>query len=121
MARLHPCHTPRLCRDPTKTIYFDGNNIMLPLITPQPTPLYPVRNNAPLLPPGQRPSLRARGSSEPEAGPAATAGSNAPLGFESQRLEFLTGFTSAFFLNKNLVLLGEMKNSSPHNYTQLQG
>jgi hypothetical protein len=51
---------------------------------------YPVRNNAPLLPPGQRPS-----------GPAAAAGlhfriipegSNAPLGFESQRLEFLTGF-----------------------------
>jgi len=53
--------------------------------------LYPVRNNAPLLPPGQRPS-----------GPAAAAGLdfriipagfNAPLGFESQRLEFLTGFT----------------------------
>ena len=52
----------------------------------------PVRNNAPLLPPGQRPS-----------GPAAAAGLdfriipagfNAPLGFESQRLEFLTGFTS---------------------------
>ena len=52
---------------------------------------YPVRNNAPLLPPGQRPS-----------GPAAAAGLdfriilvgfNAPLGFESQRLEFLTGFT----------------------------
>ena len=47
--------------------------------------LYPVRNNAPLLPlgqapprkgscPGGRPSLRARGSSEPEAGPAAAAG-----------------------------------------------
>ena len=54
--------------------------------------LYPVRNNAPLLPPGQRPS-----------GPAAAggldfriipAGFNAPLGFESQRLEFLTGFTA---------------------------
>ena len=52
---------------------------------------YPIRNNAPLLPPGQRPS-----------GPAAAAGLdfriipagfNAPLGFESQRLEFLTGFT----------------------------
>ena len=52
---------------------------------------YPVRNNAPLLPPGQRPS-----------GPAAAAGLdfriipagfNASLGFESQRLEFLTGFT----------------------------
>ena len=65
--------------------------------------IYPVRNNAPLLPPGQRPS-----------GPAAAAGLqfriipagfipfrdksltgfNAPLGFESQRLEFLTGFTA---------------------------
>jgi len=64
---------------------------------------YPVRNNAPLLHPGQRPS-----------GPAAAAGLdfkiipagfipfrdksltgfNVPLGFESQRLEFLTGFTS---------------------------
>ena len=53
--------------------------------------IYPVRNNAPLLPPGLRPS-----------GPAAAAGLdfriipvgfNAPLGFESQRLEFLTGFT----------------------------
>ena len=50
--------------------------------------VYPVRNNAPLLPPGQRPS-----GAEP--GPAAAAGlhfriipagSNAPL-------EFLTGFT----------------------------
>ncbi|OGP72938.1 MAG: hypothetical protein A2V86_09345 [Deltaproteobacteria bacterium RBG_16_49_23] len=29
---------------------------------------YPVRNNAPLLPPGQRPSLRARG---PPSGPEA--------------------------------------------------
>jgi hypothetical protein len=60
-------------------------------MTPYGLTLYPVRNNAPLLPPGQRPS-----------GPAAAAGLdfriipvgfNAPLGFESQRLEFLTGFT----------------------------
>jgi hypothetical protein len=57
--------------------------------------VYPVRNNAPLLPPGQRPSLRGRSPSGAEPGPAAAAGlhfriipagSNAPL-------EFLTGFT----------------------------
>ena len=46
--------------------------------------LYPVRNNAPLLPPGQRPS-----------GPAAAAGLDfriIPAGFNAP-LEFLTGFT----------------------------
>ena len=46
--------------------------------------VYPVRNNAPLLPPGQRPS-----------GPAAAAGLDfriIPAGFNSP-LEFLTGFT----------------------------
>jgi len=57
--------------------------------------IYPVRNNAPLLPPGQRPSLRARGSSEPEAVAGLhfriiPAGSNATL-------EFLTGFTLHLF------------------------
>ena len=55
--------------------------------------LYPVRNNAPLLPPGQRPSLRGRSPSWAEPGPAAAAGLhfrmipegfNAPLGFESR-------------------------------------
>ena len=63
----------------------------------------PLEIMPPLLPPGQRPS-----------GPAAAtgldvtiipAGFNAPLGFESQRLEFLTGFTlsdysSFFFRNR---------------------
>jgi hypothetical protein len=46
---------------------------------------YPVRNNAPLLPPGQRPS-----------GPAAAAGLDfriIPAGFNAP-LEFLTGFTN---------------------------
>jgi len=46
--------------------------------------LYPVRNNAPLLPPGQRPS-----------GPAAAVGLDfriIPAGFNAL-LEFLTGFT----------------------------
>ena len=46
--------------------------------------IYPVRNNAPLLPPGQRPS-----------GPAAAAGLDfriIPAGFNAP-LEFLTGFT----------------------------
>jgi hypothetical protein len=46
--------------------------------------VYPVRNNAPLLPPGQRPS-----------GPSAAAGLNfrtIPAGFNAP-LEFLTGFT----------------------------
>jgi hypothetical protein len=46
--------------------------------------VYPVRNNAPLLPPGQRPS-----------GPAAAAGVDfriIPAGFNAP-LEFLTGFT----------------------------
>jgi hypothetical protein len=48
---------------------------------------YPVRNNAPLLPPGQRPS-----------GPAAAAGLHfrtIPAGFNAP-LEFLTGFTTLF-------------------------
>jgi len=36
--------------------------------------LYPVRNNAPLLPPGQRPSLRGRSPSGAEPGPAAATG-----------------------------------------------
>ena len=47
--------------------------------------IYPVRNNAPLLPPGQRPS-----------GPAAAAGLHfrlIPAGFNAP-LEFLTGFTA---------------------------
>jgi hypothetical protein len=55
--------------------------------------IYPVRNNAPLLPPGQRPS-----------GPAAAAGLDftiIPAGFNAppveslwvERLEFLTGLT----------------------------
>ena len=35
---------------------------------------YPVRNNAPLLPPGQRPSLRGRSPSWAEPGPGAAAG-----------------------------------------------
>ena len=46
--------------------------------------IYPVRNNVPLLPPGQRPS-----------GPAAAAGLDfriIPAGFNAP-LEFLTGFT----------------------------
>ena len=46
--------------------------------------LYPVRNNAPLLPPGQRPS-----------GPAAAVGLDfriIPVGFNAP-LEFLKGFT----------------------------
>jgi len=49
--------------------------------------LYPVRNNAPLLPPGQRPS-----------GPAAATGLGfiiVPAGFNAP-LEFLMGFTTAF-------------------------
>jgi predicted RNase H-like HicB family nuclease len=36
--------------------------------------LYPVRNNAPLLPPGQRPSLRGRSPSWAEPGPVAAVG-----------------------------------------------
>jgi len=36
--------------------------------------IYPVRNNAPLLPPGQRPSLRGSSPSGAEPGPAAAAG-----------------------------------------------
>ena len=46
--------------------------------------IYPVRNNVPLLPPGQRPS-----------GPEAAAGLDfriIPAGFNAP-LEFLTGFT----------------------------
>jgi hypothetical protein len=51
---------------------------------------YPVRNNAPLLPTGQRPS-----------GPAAAAGLDfriIPAGFNAP-LEFLTGFTNPLLLN----------------------
>ena len=54
--------------------------------------LYPVRNNAPLLPPGQRPS-----------GPAAAEGLHfriIPAGFNAP-LEFLTGFTSSALLDLN--------------------
>jgi len=56
---------------------------------------YPVRNNAPLLPPGQRPSLRGRSPSGAEPGPAAAAELDfriIPAGFNAP-LEFLTGFT----------------------------
>ncbi len=52
---------------------------------------YPVRNNAPLLPPGQRPS-----------GTAAAAGLHfrlIPAGFNAPP-EFLTGFTEIFFLDQ---------------------
>ncbi len=58
------------------SIYFDFGPCNL---------IYPVRNNAPLLPPGQRPS-----------GPAAAAGLDfriIPAGFNAP-LEFLTGFTA---------------------------
>jgi len=56
---------------------------------------YTVRNNAPLLPPGQRPSLRGRSPSGVEPGPAAAAELDfriIPAGFNAP-LEFLTGFT----------------------------
>ena len=66
---------------------------------------YPVRNNAPLLPPGQAPPRKGScprgasapegGSSEPEAEPEAAAGLDfriIPAGFNAP-LEFLTGFT----------------------------
>jgi hypothetical protein len=60
-------------------------NLRGPLDSNRIAPLiYPVRNNAPLLPPGQRPS-----------GPAAAAGLDfkiIPAGFNAP-LEFLTGFT----------------------------
>ncbi|OGP95373.1 MAG: hypothetical protein A2157_01840 [Deltaproteobacteria bacterium RBG_16_47_11] len=58
-------------------------------------PVYPVRNNAPLLPPGQAPPRKGSCPRGRPSGPAAAvglhfriipAGSNAPL-------EFLTGFT----------------------------
>ena len=59
--------------------------------------IYPVRNNAPLLSPGQAPPRRA--GFIPFRDKSLT-GFNAPLGrfrlvpsFESQRLEFLTGLT----------------------------
>jgi len=54
---------------------------------------YPVRNNAPLLPPGQRPS-----------GPAAAAGLDfriIPAGFNAP-LEFLTGFTYLTGLTRHI-------------------
>jgi len=57
--------------------------------------VYPVRNNAPLLPPGQRPSLRGRSPFGAEPEPVAAAGSDfriIPAGFNAL-LEFLTGFT----------------------------
>jgi hypothetical protein len=65
------------------TLHFDKLSVLS--LPKEEALLYPVRNNALLLPPGQvpprkgscpggRPSLRARGSSEPEAGPAAAAG-----------------------------------------------
>jgi hypothetical protein len=76
--------------------------------------LYPVRNNGPLLPPGQAPPRKGSCPGGRPSGPAAAvgldfriipSGFNAPLGFEpfdsahgpkyvegSQPLEFLTGF-----------------------------
>jgi len=63
---------------------------------------YPVRNNAPLLPPGQRLSLRGRSPSWAEPGPAAAAGLHfrlIPAGFNAPP-EFLTGFTEIFFLDQ---------------------
>ena len=60
-----------------------------------PTPIYPVRNNAPLLPPGQRPS-----------GPAAAAVLDfikIPAGFNAS-LEFLTGFTFSLVIRGRGVL-----------------
>jgi len=56
---------------------------------------YPVRNIVPLLPPGQRPSLRGRSPSWAEPGSAAIARLDfgiIPAGFNAP-LEFLTGFT----------------------------
>jgi len=89
---------------------------------------YPVRKNAPLLPPGQAPPRKGSCPGGRPSGPVAAAGLdfriipgsapqgvpprragfiplrdksltgfNAPLGFESQRLEFLTGFTNSIF------------------------
>jgi len=64
--------------------------------------LHPVRNNAPLLPPGQAPPRKGSCPGGRPSGPAAATGLdfriiparfNTLLGFESQRLEFLTGFT----------------------------
>ncbi|OGP78446.1 MAG: hypothetical protein A2V86_10590 [Deltaproteobacteria bacterium RBG_16_49_23] len=50
-------------RDDQPTLFIRFNN-----------PFYPVRNNGPLLPPGQRPSLRGRSPSGAEPGLAAEAG-----------------------------------------------
>src|SRR4030066_2526414 len=55
--------------------------------------LYPVRNNAPLLCPVHH---AVQGSAAELDFRIIPAGFNAPLGFESQRLEFLTGFTLNF-------------------------
>ena len=64
-----------------------------------PLKVYPVRNNAPLLPPGQRPS-----------GPAAAAGLdfriipagfNAPLGFESRYSG--TGISNGVYWNGGIM------------------
>ena len=77
--------------------YFFPNKKAYPLSENR---LYPVRNNAPLLPPGQRPSgpaaLRARLRPGFRLGESSSSErrAHAPLGFESQRLEFLTGFTN---------------------------
>jgi len=48
--------------------------------------VYPVRNNAPLLPPGQRPSLRGRSPSGAEPGPAAAVGVEGTLQIDSDRV-----------------------------------
>jgi len=64
--------------------------------------IYPVRNNGPMLPPGQAPPRKGSCPGGRPPGPAAAVefhfstiptGYNTLLGFESQRLEFLTGFT----------------------------
>jgi hypothetical protein len=63
-------------------------------------PVYPVRNNGPLLPPGQRPS-----------GPAAAAGLDfrlIPAGFNAP-LEFLTGFTNPFGEEPKIKTIEEQK------------
>jgi hypothetical protein len=51
--------------------------------------VYPVRNEAPLI----YPVHHAVQGSAAGFGPKIIPGFDAPLGFESQRLEFLTGFT----------------------------
>jgi len=62
--------------------------------------IYPVRNNAPLLPPGQRPS-----------GPAAATGLDfriIPAGFNAP-LEFLTGFTAFSLLQYSIFSASELQ------------